>query len=109
MFWTTITGNGDFAILPPKVRGEGLNTFNSSELTDDVAGTVVIDDSAGSATVTVGFFRTVSEASPFQQYVDGLMAGTDVFVRHGKGTRLGVNIAGITGTVRIGYAGASRT
>jgi len=107
MFWTEITTNGNFAILPAKVRGEGLNVFNSSELTDDESGTVVIDAAGGTGTVTVGFFTSVSESAPFQTYNDGLMAGTDIFVRHGKGTRLGVNVSGVAGTLRVGYAGAS--
>jgi len=108
MYWTTITTNGNFAIMPPKTRGEGVNTYASSESGSDEAGTVVLDTTSGSGAVTIGFFDGPSSSASFHLFDAGLMSGLDTYVRHGKGTRLGVNVTGVAGTLRVGYAGASR-
>ena len=103
MFWIDAV-DGVQAILPPKTRGRGANTFDSSEVTDHESGTVV---KAGTGTVTIGYLDSVSESATFHAYTDGLMDGDDAFVRHGKGCRLAVSVSGHAG-LRIGYSGAAK-
>jgi hypothetical protein len=84
MFWIDAI-NGEQAILPAKVRGEGLNTYDSSQTTESDVGTVV---KTGTGTVTIGYFVGPSESATFVAYDEGLMAGNDVLVNHGQGVRL---------------------
>ncbi len=105
MYYTDTNTDGIYAILPPKVLGQGANTYNSSEITADIAGTVVL---IGSGAITVGFLDSSAENASFIPYDDGLLPGRSASVNAGRGARLAVSITGADGTSRVGYAGASQ-
>ena len=102
MFWIDAV-NGEQAILPVKIIGQGAGVYTSSETTVSDVGTVV---TTGTGTVTIGYYASASASATFVPYEDGLMSGADVLVNHGRGVRLAVSVSGASG-LRIGYAGAS--